>query len=434
MNLPNPIRLFKQSLSAKLFFLLLSMASILVIVGGINIAVSLKTDFKENIRPHLIQYLEYIQADIGSPPNLEKAKEISRQLPVVVNIISPTLNWSSDGENVDLSNIEYYRQYNKDALNYRMGELNSREYLVITQPELSLAFSIPHPHKHLKIKHLIPLIVILLLFLLFYYATKKIFHPISVIESGIKKFGQGELNHRISVNREDELGKLADNINLMSDDIQHMLDAKRNLLLAISHEIRTPVTRSRIAAEMLAEGNYRQSIIDDLNEIDTLTEEILETEKLNNNHATLNKDLSNLSTLTQDVLSKHFSDNTIDYTKNDVKDIQVDDIRIKLLLKNLIGNAIQHNINSNTPPSIEITETKSSQKIKIIDYGKGIPAEHILHLTEPFYRVDPSRKKATDGYGLGLYLCRIIAEAHGGTLSIESKENQGTSIVVELQQ
>ena len=66
------------------------------------------------------------------------------------------------------------------------------------------------------------------------------------------------------------------------------------------------------------------------------------------------------------------------------------------------------------------------------DQGQGIAPEHLPYLTEPFYRVDPSRQRETGGYGLGLYLCRVIAEAHGGSLVIDSELEKGTLIRVCL--
>lgn len=71
-------------------------------------------------------------------------------------------------------------------------------------------------------------------------------------------------------------------------------------------------------------------------------------------------------------------------------------------------------------------------KITVIDHGEGIAEQHLPHVLEPFYRVDPSRQRDSGGYGLGLYLCRVICEAHGGTLSIDSVLHQGTSVKIKI--
>ncbi|MEN8179005.1 MAG: ATP-binding protein [Pseudomonadota bacterium] len=70
--------------------------------------------------------------------------------------------------------------------------------------------------------------------------------------------------------------------------------------------------------------------------------------------------------------------------------------------------------------------------LSIKDYGQGIDPQHLPQPTEAFYRVDKSRQRSTGGYGLGLYLCRVIAEAHGGELNIASEPGKGTEITVTL--
>lgn len=72
--------------------------------------------------------------------------------------------------------------------------------------------------------------------------------------------------------------------------------------------------------------------------------------------------------------------------------------------------------------------------ITVRDFGEGIDAQHLPHLTEPFYRVDSAHQRQTGGYGLGLglYLCRVIAEAHGGTLAISSRKMEGTAVIIRL--
>ena len=72
----------------------------------------------------------------------------------------------------------------------------------------------------------------------------------------------------------------------------------------------------------------------------------------------------------------------------------------------------------------------TSLLIAVQDYGPGIPAEHLEHVTEPFYRADPARSRATGGVGLGLYLCKRVAEVHGGSLTIESSPANGTRVTV----
>ena len=107
---------------------------------------------------------------------------------------------------------------------------------------------------------------------------------------------------------------------------------------------------------------------------------------------------------------------------------EMDPGRIKLLLRNLLQNAIKHSIDPERRPTISLVDEPGQYCIYVTDSGEGIDPDHIPHLTEPFYRADPSRQRKTGGYGLGLHLCRVIVEAHGGELSISSEAKLGTTI------
>ena len=111
---------------------------------------------------------------------------------------------------------------------------------------------------------------------------------------------------------------------------------------------------------------------------------------------------------------------------------EIDSARIKLLLKNLLDNAVRHTPAGAAPPEVILNATPEDCTLAVRDHGTGIAPEHLPHLTEPFYRADPARLRETGGYGLGLYLCRVIAEAHGGTLAIDSTPGQGTTVRVIL--
>jgi signal transduction histidine kinase len=266
-----------------------------------------------------------------------------------------------------------------------------------------------------------------------YFATRRLFRPIDTINEGVQKFGAGDMDHRLQVERKDELGTLANNFNTMADDIQQMLDAKRQLLLAISHELRTPLTRSRVAVELVDNDDIKNQIVQDINEMESLIEELMETERLSSRHTKLNRGQQDIIELVNDVVAANFVDAgiTADLPGTAVK-LDIDAARIKLLLKNLLDNAVRHTPVTSPPPEIKLGVNKDNVVITVIDHGNGIEAAHLPHLREPFYRVDPSRQRETGGYGLGLYLCKMTAEAHDGELQIESEAGKGTRVMVRL--
>ena len=120
----------------------------------------------------------------------------------------------------------------------------------------------------------------------------------------------------------------------------------------------------------------------------------------------------------------------------------LDGTRIELLLRNLIGNARTHGHNPAKPPELTVDHQTDTITISLRDYGHGIPEHLIEKVTEPFYRADSSRtpKTGQGGSGLGLYLIKLIAEAHGGSLMIDSvintpdgkQTNTGTTFTIKL--
>jgi signal transduction histidine kinase len=242
------------------------------------------------------------------------------------------------------------------------------------------------------------------------------------------------LDNRINIKRRDELGELANSFNGMANDIQQMLEAKRQLLLAISHELRSPLTRAKVASEFLGEEKQKILINRELDDMETLIEELLETERLTTRHTILNKSRQNLNTLVSEVCSSYFKTTPVTLSiPDDSINMDIDAARIKLLIKNLVENALRHSPEGSTPPKIILRKESGNVIIQVIDSGPGIDEKHLPHLTEPFYRADSSRQRETGGYGLGLYLCRIITKAHGGDLQIESALDEGTTVTVILQ-
>jgi len=424
----------RHTLSGKLIILFVAMAIILAVVVGSIIAWSFRTHFEENIRPHLMQYMEYIRADIGSPPSLKNAQALANKLAIEIHYFSAHHQWATHDRALNFDDLDFYRQYKQGNAEYGFGHGYDREFLIARYSDYTLAFSIPRKNKNI-LRKVVPVLVILLVLIILYYATRRLFAPIDDIKEGIGRIGRGELSYRLNIKRSDELGELGSSINTMADDIENMLEAKRQLLLAISHELRSPLTRAKVAVALLDDAQHRDEIQQDLDEMETLIEELLESERLSTRHRVLNMSTTVLQSLIQQVLTEHFPQNgfTIVMPQQDIV-LELDQARIKLLLKNILENAMTHNPQQAKPPVLQVERQEHSVNIVVSDHGAGIEQQHLPHLAEPFYRTDKSRQRKTGGYGLGLYLSRVIAEAHGGELSITSQLGVGTVVRVSLEQ
>jgi signal transduction histidine kinase len=103
--------------------------------------------------------------------------------------------------------------------------------------------------------------------------------------------------------------------------------------------------------------------------------------------------------------------------------LALDRVRRRLLQRNAVDNALRHAADAPRPPVVSTRlEEDGSVTLAVRDHGPGVPPEQLAQLSEAFYRLDRSRQRATGGVGLGLYLCRLVAQAHGSALQIRAAE------------
>jgi signal transduction histidine kinase len=217
-----------------------------------------------------------------------------------------------------------------------------------------------------------------------------------------------------------------------------MLDAKRALLLAMSHELRSPLTRARLHAELLPDDaqapeiqGARAALLRDLGEMRDLITDLLESERLASPHAALNMEATDLAELVREVVAALPDAGTLRLDLPALPPLPVDRTRVRLLLRNLLDNALRHGGKAVQPPELQLEKLASGWQIRVRDFGPGVDEAQLPHLAEPFFRPDAARQRATGGVGLGLYLCRLVAQAHGGSMSLHNA-HPGLEITVLL--
>ena len=109
--------------------------------------------------------------------------------------------------------------------------------------------------------------------------------------------------------------------------------------------------------------------------------------------------------------------------------LPLDRARLRLLLRNLLDNSLRHSEPGVPPPELHLRWQNEAVEIVVRDHGPGVPPEHLAQLAQAFYRPDSARQRTTGGVGLGLYLCRLVAQAHGGQLALR---NAGPGLVVRV--
>jgi signal transduction histidine kinase len=403
-------------------------------------------DIRGLISGHLSLHVHYVREDIGSPPSIENAQAITKAVPVDIRIAGPGVDWASDpnfpasdelefgpsptfsddpGAWVDeLRGVEFANRGDHNFLKMRQGDYD----IIVVSPRISDQRDGPP---------LMPLIVGLgLTFLLVaYIAVQWLFKPIRDIRAGANQIGRGNFEHRIGNIRNDQLGDLAADINTLAGDVENMLDAKRALLLGISHELRSPLSRLRLVAEFIDTAVQKESVRSEVDEMEKIVQALLEAERLNTRHAVLARSNVIVRDLVQDMLADFFSreiDRIVFVDRCGEEPVSVDPARITLLLKNLLSNALRYSPSAAGPIEL-VAEWRGDELIfRVRDHGPGISPEQVMRLGEPFYRGDPSRTRKTGGSGLGLYLATLIARAHGGTLKLIANGPDGATFETTL--
>jgi signal transduction histidine kinase len=287
---------------------------------------------------------------------------------------------------------------------------------------------------------------LLLIMLLAYLYVRRLLKPLDAIQAGVRRFGAGDFSQPLdpgAVRRRDELGEVAQAVDTMGRDIDRMLQAQRSLLLAISHELRSPLTRARLNTELLPETADvqpgRDALLRDLALMRDLVTDLLESERLASPHAALHREAVDVRALVEDVVCElqtaHATAEADAGPSIDMQlptalpRLQLDPTRIRLLVRNLLDNALRHSAGASVAPQITVQWTDGQLSIAVRDFGTGVEENQLPNLGQPFFRPDAARTREGGGVGLGLYLCRLVAQAHGGSFAVR---NAQPGLVIEI--
>ncbi len=419
-------------------FLLLAMAVAATFIYGMQKALSV--GWREAARPLVSDYVDRLVSDIGSPPSVERAQALTQHLPISVRIAGPVVNWQSNPQ----SDVFLHHRNPHDEWQDGPPRLLARTTTDGHRIELGINISAweNQPHR----VGWFTLMGILTLTALAYGYVRRLLLPLDDIRAGAQRFGSGAFGEAIPIRRRDELGQLAADVNTMASSIHQMLEAKRGLLLAISHELRSPLTRARLNTELLPEvgdvAPRREALLRDLAVMRDLVTDLLESERLGQGHSALHLESVDVAELVRELVA------SLHVPLHNAPDVQVeldvaaglpalqlDRTRIRLMLRNLLDNAMRHSGGAAQAPALAVWQGAANERpvlnIAVRDYGPGVAHDVLPHLAEPFYRPDSARGRTEGGVGLGLYLCKLVALAHGGSLLIANAE-PGLLVTVAL--
>ncbi|MBC7908136.1 MAG: HAMP domain-containing protein [Rhodospirillaceae bacterium] len=226
-----------------------------------------------------------------------------------------------------------------------------------------------------------------------------------------------------------EVRSAARAFNEMQGRIRRFVDDRTRMLAAISHDLRSPITRLRLRAEMLPKGESRTRMLSDLDEMQAMVASTLEFAKGEETD-------EQVQTIDLAATLEAICDNTSDmglvaeYEWTGRLVCTCRPLALKRALANLVENAARYGDKA----QVHAARHGSEIRIVIEDDGPGIPADSLEKVFTPFYRVEPSRSRKTGGIGLGLTVSRTIIRAHGGDITLENMPEGGLRVTATLPQ
>jgi signal transduction histidine kinase len=304
-----------------------------------------------------MQYVNYLIADLGIPPRLDRAREISNRSSLSIRYQSPELSWSTSDDPVPESLARFHIWHNSP--NIRAGTYRGRHIIMVTRGDGRFTFELTRKSFHdSRLKWLVAMLGTLLTFVLLiaYLSIRWILKPVKWLKDGVQQVSRGNLEHQISLKRSDELRDLAAAFNTMTVRIRDMLHAKEQLLLDVSHELRSPVTRMKVALEMMPESSLKDQIREDLAEMEIMVSEILEMARERKTAEAIKIGPIKIGQLIQKVAAEY---------SNQPPGIQLLDIpqtvglrgdpeKIKTVLRNILNNAFKYLFRYRTTASVSL--------------------------------------------------------------------------------
>jgi signal transduction histidine kinase len=274
------------------------------------------------------------------------------------------------------------------------------------------------------------------------YGAAPLARRVEQLRRGTARLAEGDLGAKVLVGGRDELARLAEDFNRMAQKLEEAEKARRDLVAAVSHDLRTPLASARALIEAVADGvvedpetqaRYLASARSELEKLGRLVDDLFELSRIDAGALRLNLEEASLGDLISDTLSgfRHQAERKgvrlVGDVSDDVDPVLANPPRLQRVLYNLVSNALRH-----TPPDgtivLRAERREDVVQVEVSDTGEGIAPEDLPHVFERSFRSERSRTRAEagDGAGLGLAIARGLIEAHGGEIRAESRPDHGS--------
>lgn len=293
--------------------------------------------------------------------------------------------------------------------------------------------------------HIVEIIMVICIFAIALVMAQILIRPFDRIFKAINEVKEGYTNNPISVPDYLETEHIVDAFNSLFERMKALDDSRQEFVANVSHELKTPITSVKVLADSLLTQKdvpaelYREFMVDIAAEIereDKIINDLLALVKLDKSVAKLNisvVDINNLAEIILKRLRPIARKNNVEVTLISKREIlaEVDEVKITLILTNLVENAIKYNREQGT---VEVTLDADHQffTIQVEDTGIGIPEDALGQIYERFYRVDKSHSREIGGTGLGLAITRNAVLLHRGSIKAKSVLGEGSVFTVKI--
>lgn len=258
--------------------------------------------------------------------------------------------------------------------------------------------------------------------------------PLIKMQKATRKIAAGELETRLSIRSNDEIGFLAEAINDLAVDLQRYRDTRQEFLANISHELRTPITYLEGYTKVIKDGLYETEgerdlyldiIHQEAHRLQHLVDDLFELAKMEEGKVTLTQEWIDLSQLAEQAVrrvelkAKEKGLHLKLQLSGDAYMIRGDQKRMEQIIMNLLENAIRYTDEGEIIVHVEFAADAATLIVE--DTGIGIPEEELPYIFERFYRVEKSRSRQYGGSGLGLSIVKKLVELHGGKIRMMSQ-------------
>lgn len=288
-------------------------------------------------------------------------------------------------------------------------------------------------------------IMVICIFAFVLILVQAMVRPFERVTKAINEMKEGYRDEPISVPDYLETENIVDAFNSLLERMKALDDSRQEFVANVSHELKTPITSVKVLADsLLAQPDapaelYREFMEDIAEEIERenkIINDLLALVKQDKSVAEMNISVVNLNTLTEIILKRLrpiARKKNIEITMISKRQVtaEVDEVKLSLILTNLVENAIKYNREQG---KVEVSLDADHQffTIQVKDTGIGIPEENLSQIYERFYRVDKSHSRQIGGTGLGLAITRSAVLLHRGSIKAESTEGEGTTFTVKI--